>query len=233
MNVKDVSVIVTSFNEQTNISRCLEGVKDFGEIILVDSFSTDDTLDIARSYPAVIYSRAYRSAAKQKNWALDRARNRWVLVLDADEALSENLRLEIERLDIEDGCSGFWIRRESHYLDGPIRHCGWQRDKVLRLFDRAQGRYEEREVHEEVTLEGKVATLNGKLEHFPYWRIEQHLDKIEEYTTRGAVDYVERGGRLAVVNMILHPPFRFLRMYVMQRGFLDGRRGFILCLLSS
>jgi glycosyltransferase involved in cell wall biosynthesis len=233
VNLRDVSVVITCFNEEDNIRRCLDGVKGFGEVIVVDSFSTDGTLDIAREYPVVIYRRPYLSAAKQKNWAISRARNRWVLVVDADEAVTDDLQNEIEALDERDGRRGFWIRRSSNYLGKRIRYCGWQRDKVLRLFDKSCGSYDEREVHEEIVLKGAHGYLDSRLVHFPYMRIEQHFDKINEYSSRGARDYIERGGKHPMLCTLLHPPFRFLRMYVMQRGFMDGRNGFILCLLSS
>jgi glycosyltransferase involved in cell wall biosynthesis len=232
MNRRNISVIITTFNEEANIRRCLDNLDGFGEIIVVDSFSNDRTLEIAREFPATVYTRAYRSAADQKNWALERARNDWVLILDADERATEGLIREIDTLG-DNGAAGYWIRRDSHYLGGPIRHCGWQRDKVLRLFRRSAGHYVEREVHEEVKLDSRAPVLTQRLEHFPYAKVEQHFRKIDEYSTRGARDYIEGGGRHPLMNMLLHPPFRFLRMYLLQRGILDGSRGFILCLLSS
>lgn len=233
MNLRDVSVVITCFNEEDNIRRCLEGVKEFGEVIVVDSFSTDGTLDIAREYPVVIYRRPYLSAAKQKNWAIALTRNKWVLVIDADESVSKELRSEIEALSEQDGRHGFWIRRVSEYLGKRIRYCGWQRDKVLRFFDKNRGSYDEREVHEEVALQGEHGYLRSRLDHFPYTRIEQHFEKINEYSSRGARDYIDGGGRHPLLNTLFHPPFRFIRMYALQRGFLDGLHGLVLCLLSS
>lgn len=232
MNLSDVSVIVTTFNEEANVARCLSNLHGFGEIIIVDSFSSDRTVEIARSFPAIIYTRPYLSAAHQKNWALDQVRSDWVFILDADEAATDELIDEIAGL-AADGADGYWIRRESEYLGAPIRHCGWQRDKVLRLFRRSAGRYEERAVHEEVGLSGRIPILVNRLKHYPYRRVDQHFEKIEQYSTRGARDYIDGGGSMALVNMLLHPPFRFLRMYILQRGVLDGSRGFILCLLSA
>jgi glycosyltransferase involved in cell wall biosynthesis len=233
MNLREISVIVTTFNEEPNIEACLDRLDGFGEVVVVDSFSTDGTLEVARRHPVVVYERPYESAAKQKNWALERVRHRWVLILDADEVMSDELRGEIERFDESSGVDGFWIRRASHYLGAPIRRCGWQRDRVLRFFDRTKGRYDEAEVHEEVEIRGNTSTFHGKLEHFPYRRIEQHLDKIETYSTRGAREYVHRGGKFPVFHMIVRPPLRMARMYLMQGGILDGRRGFLLCVVSS
>ena len=159
MDFKNISVIITCRDESANIARCLESVSGFGETVLVDSFSCDNTLDIARGYPVTIFVRPYDSAAAQKNWALSMVKNRWVLILDADEELTEPLRAEIRRLETK-STEGYWIRRTSEYLGRTIRGCGWQRDKVMRLFDREAGRYEQIEVHEEVRLAGKTKILN-------------------------------------------------------------------------
>ncbi len=159
-------------------------------------------------------------------------RHDWVLVLDADEVLTPELVGEIEALDAEHQ-PGYWIRRDSDYLGRRIRYCGWQRDKVLRLFRRSCGRYVETEVHEEVHLEGQAGFLRGRLRHYPYRDLEQHLHKINAYTTRGAKDFVRAGGRLAVLRLLLHPPLRFFRMYFLQLGFLDGAQGLVLCLVSA
>jgi len=232
VNLDRVSVVVTSFNEAAHIARCLDSVQGFGEIVVVDSFSDDDTVALARTRASIVYQRPYRSPPDQKNWAAARASNDWVLVLDADEALDADTRAEIAALDAGER-AGFWIRRRSDYLGRTIRGCGWQRDKVLRLYDRTRGRYPEAWVHEEVELEGEAGWLRGRLRHTPYRDIEQHLAKIDTYTTRGARQYVERGGRAALFNLLVHPPFRFLRMYFLQLGVRDGYAGLVLCLLSS
>jgi glycosyltransferase involved in cell wall biosynthesis len=232
VNLDRISVVVTSFNEAHNIARCLESARGFGEVIVVDSFSADTTAEIARARASVVYQRAYASPPDQKNWAAARAHNDWVLVLDADEALDETTRAEIAALD-PGSRAGFWIRRRSDYLGRTIRGCGWQREKVLRLYDKNRGHYPDAWVHEEVELEGDAGWLSGRLRHTPYRDVEQHVAKIDAYTTRGARQYVERGGRAALFNMLVHPPFRFLRMYVLQGGVRDGYPGLVLCLLSS
>ena len=233
MKPSDISVIVTTFNEQRTIGRCLQSLRGFDEILLVDSFSHDRTLDIAASYPVRVVQREYESAAKQKNWALGEVRHDWVLILDADEALTPALRAEIEALPVPPPHQGYWIHRDSEYLGRRIRYCGWQRDRVLRLFRRDAGVYEETEVHEEVVLRGAAGTLRHRLLHDPYASISHHLRKMKTYTTLGARDFARRGGRFAFVRMLLHPPLRFLRMYVLQAGILDGRQGLVLCVLSA
>jgi glycosyltransferase involved in cell wall biosynthesis len=232
MNPRDVSVIITCKNEALNIARCLESVRGFGDTIVVDSFSTDETAQIVRRYPVTLYLRPYRSAARQKNWALDRVHSEWVLILDADEAVTPQLRGEIESIGAN-GTDGYWIRRRSEFLGRMIVGCGWQRDKVLRLFRVDRGRYDDVEVHEEIALDGRERILRHPLMHYPYRDVDHHMVKIDEYSTRGAKDYIRRGGRLTIVNMIVRPPLRFLRMYLFQRGFMDGKQGMLLCLLAS
>ena len=233
MNLEQISVIVTAYNEQRTIGRCLESLRGFGEILLVDSFSTDRTLEIAESFRVRILAHEYCSAAKQKNWALQQVRHDWVLILDCDEALTPELRREIEALPSPPPHEGYWIRRDSTYLGRRIRHCGWQRDKVLRLFRHDAGAYEETEVHEEVALRSPPGYLTARLLHDPYADVSHHLRKMRSYTSLGARDFIRRGGRFAFARMLLHPPLRFLRMYVFQAGILDGFQGLILCSLSA
>lgn len=232
MNPRDISVIVTTRNEAANLPRCLESARGFGEIIVADSFSGDETVAIARQSGAIIFQRPYRSPSDQKNWASARARHDWVLVLDADEWLNEPLRKEIEAL-VPGDRAGFWIHRRSVYLGRPIRGCGWQRDKVLRLYDRRRGHYPEARVHEEVVLDAKAGYLRARLGHRPYRDIAHHIGKIDDYTARGAQQAVERGLRAPWLHLLLHPPFRFIRMYLLQLGVFDGYPGLVLCLLSS
>jgi glycosyltransferase involved in cell wall biosynthesis len=232
MNSRDISVIVTTRNEASNLPRCLESVRGFGEIIVVDSFSADETVGIARREHATVFQRAYLSPPDQKNWAAARACHDWVLVLDADEWLDHVLRAEIEALSPGD-CAGFWIYRRSEYLGRPMRGCGWQRDRVLRLYDRRRGHYPEARVHEEVELDGRAGRLRARLGHRPYRDVSHHIEKIDDYTARGARQAVDRGLRAPWLYLLLHPPFRFIRMYILQLGIRDGYPGLVLCLLSS
>lgn len=232
MNPRQISVIITTRNEAANLPRCLESVRGFTEIIVVDSFSGDETVEIARRAHATVFQRPYHSPPDQKNWAVARAHHNWVLVLDADEWLDDALRAEIDALSPGDRV-GFWIFRRSEYLGRPIRGCGWQRDKVLRLYDRRHGHYREARVHEEVEVDGPVGRLRARLGHRPYRDVSHHIEKIDDYTARGARQAVERGLHAPWLYLLFHPPFRFLRMYVLQLGIRDGYPGLVLCLLSS
>jgi glycosyltransferase involved in cell wall biosynthesis len=232
VKLADISVVVTARDEAANLPRCLASAVGFGELIVVDSFSGDETVEIARRAGATVFLRPYISPPDQKNWAVARARHDWVLVLDADEWLDASLRAEIEAL-APGNQAGFWIYRRSEYLGRPIRGCGWQRDKVLRLYDRRNGSYPEALVHEEVAVRGAVGRLQARLKHRPYRDVAHHFEKIDAYTTRGARQAVARGLRTPWVHLLLHPPFRFFRMYILQLGIRDGYPGLALCLLSS
>ena len=191
-----VSLIVITYNEETNIGRCIESVAGVGEVIVVDSFSTDGTVEAARGLGAQVFQRRYLSAAEQKNWALGKAQGEWVLVLDADEALSPDLRGEIENVLAEPACDGFWLRRRSTFLGRRIRFCGWQRDRVLRLFRRGMGHYPAKEVHERLELSGRTRQLKGFIEHVPYRDIGDYIDRMKSYSGRGAIDLHVRGNRI-------------------------------------
>jgi hypothetical protein len=230
VNLDHISVVVTAFNEGANARCLIARVVSGADRRRFVQQRTTRWPSRASGPRSCIGGRTRRRRPEELGRA--RAQNDWVLVLDADEALDDATRAEIAALDAGEH-AGFWIRRRSDYLGRTIRGCGWQRDKVLRLYDRRRGRYPDAWVHEEVVLDGAAGRLSGRLRHTPYRDVEHHLAKIDAYTTRGARQYVERGGRMALVNMLVHPPFRFLRMYVLQAGVRDGYAGLVLCLLSS
>jgi len=229
-----LSVLVTTFNEAENLPACLEGVRWADEIIVVDSGSSDATGDIARSYGARVIEHAYESAARQKNWALPLTSHPWVLILDADERVPPSLAAEIRAVIARDGpADGYFLRRRSFFLQREIRHCGWGRDRVLRLFRRGRASYDDRWVHEALQLDGRAAALSTPLLHLTYRTLEDYLDKIRRYSVRGAADLRARGRRPSWFSTLVRPPARFVRMYILQAGFLDGAHGLILCLLTA
>ncbi len=224
-----ISVIVPTFNEEVNIRDCLESVKWADEILVVDSFSTDRTLDIARRYTDRIIQREYVNSASQKNWAIPQTRHDWVMVVDSDERVTPELRDEIQRV-LERGpeFKGYVIRRVNHFLGRRIRHGGWARDRVLRLWDKRRGRYQEREVHAEVDVDGPVGELRHALNHITFRSWDSYLAKIDRYTSWGADEYMKRGRRATLLDLVLRPPARFLKRYILQLGFLDGIPGLMI-----
>ncbi len=230
--LSNVSLVVITFNEEPNIERCLGSADGVGEIVVVDSFSTDDTPGLARRAGAVVYQRPFISAADQKNWAIEKASREWVLVLDADESLSDELKREIGEAVAGNDKDGYWLKRRNIFLGKSVRYCGWQRDRVLRLFRRAKGHYPPRAVHEKLALDGTAGRLDGPLFHVPYRDVEDYLDRMKSYSRLGAEDLFAVGAGWFPAIM-LNPPARFVRMYILQLGFLDGAAGFMLCGMAA
>jgi glycosyltransferase involved in cell wall biosynthesis len=227
-----ISLIVTTLNEEDNLGRCLESARGVGELIVVDSMSTDTTLRIAGEYGARVFTREFVSNADQKNWAIGKATLEWVLILDADEYLSGPLLAEISERIVSARENGFWIYRRNNFLGTVIRHCGWDRDRVLRLFRRGRGRYAERAVHERLELDGEAGRLRERLDHVPYRDLDDYMDRLKRYSRRGALE-LHRKGRHWFPGLLLRPVSRFLRMYLLQLGFLDGSAGLTLCSLAA
>ena len=230
--LSNVSLVVITYNEESNIERCLESADGVGEIIVVDSFSTDSTVDIVKRMGAVLFQRSYISAADQKNWAVAKAERDWILVLDADESLSAELRTEIAGILGGPGHDGYWLRRRNVFLGKKIRFCGWQRDRVLRLFRRGAGRYPEKMVHERLELKGRAGKLRGFLDHVPYRDMDDYTQRMKSYSRRGAEDLFNRG-KGWFPALVTRPFARFIRMYFLQLGFLDGAAGLQLCRLAA
>jgi glycosyltransferase involved in cell wall biosynthesis len=229
-----LSVIVTTFNEEINIADCLESVMWADEILVVDSYSNDRTVEISRGYPVTVLQRPYFGSAAQKNWSLDRVKHHWVLILDADERVPPALAREILWL-LVDGpkFAGYSIRRENLMLNKMIRHSGWSTDKVIRLFERTKGRYPNRRVHADLDIEGPVPTLKNALTHYTYRSFDQYFGKFLNYSEWGAAQGFREGRKAGLLEVGGRPLWRFFRTYVLQLGFLDGLHGLAVCGLQS
>lgn len=231
---KKVSVIVTTYNEEINVAECLESVLWADEILLVDSFSSDRTVEIARQFPINILQRQYFGSAAQKNWAIDRVQHEWVLIIDADERVPENLAREIlTALSGEPSANGYYIRRLNVFIDKVIRHSGWSTDKVVRLFRKEKGRYPNRRVHADLEIEGPVPVLRNAFLHYTFRNFEQYFPKFLNYAEWGAAQAFRDGRNAGFVELVFRPWWRFLRAYFVQLGFLDGVHGFVLCTLQA
>jgi glycosyltransferase involved in cell wall biosynthesis len=229
-----LSVIITTFNEEANVAQCLESVSWADETVVVDSFSTDRTVEIASGYPVKILQREYFGSAAQKNWSLDHIRSEWVLILDADERVTPALAQEIlGLLGSEPQFNGYFIRRENVMLNRVIRHSGWSTDKVIRLFHRARGRYPNRRVHADLDIEGPIPTLKHPLTHYTYRNFDQYFEKFLNYAEWGAAQGLREGRKAGHLEIAVRPVWRFFRTYVLQAGFLDGLHGLAVCGLQS
>lgn len=232
------SVIITTFNEADNIGRCIASIGgESDDILVVDSFSTDDTVAIAQRYPHVrVVQRAYSGPADQKNWAIPQARYPWVLLLDADEAVPSRLLAEMKTLlqTPDTLLDLYWIPRQNHFLGQRLRFSGWQGDRVVRFFRRDKARYNDRQVHEEIITHGAtVGTLSAHLEHYTFRNLDHYLDKTRRYARWSAQDHAARTPRVGAYHLIAKPLFRFFKHYVLQQGFRDGKVGFIVSTIMA
>jgi len=231
---KPLSVIITTYNEEVNVAECIESALWADEILLVDSFSTDRTVEIAGEYPVKVLQREYFGSAAQKNWSLDQVHHDWVLILDADERVTPELADEIKGiLAGPPHAHGYYIRRKNVMLDKVIRHSGWSTDKVIRLFERELGRYPNRRVHADLDIEGSVPTLKSSLLHYTYRSFDQYFQKLLNYAEWGAAQGYREGRRARFVEIGGRPLWRFFRSYFLQLGILDGLHGLVVCGLQA
>jgi glycosyltransferase involved in cell wall biosynthesis len=234
--MKQVTAIIPVFNEEHNIAQAIESVKWADEILVVDSFSTDHTVQIAKNMGARVIQRTYENSASQKNWAIPQAAFEWIFLLDADERADEKLKKEIQQLlssPDELSCQAYWIRRVNFFMGRKIRFSGWRGDKVIRFFKRDLCRYEDKRVHAEVVCSGKVGMLKNTLYHNTYKDLSHYLEKWDRYSGWGAADRAEKGVVPGYFHFLVKPAFRFFRDYFLKGGFLDGSAGFAVCALSS
>ncbi len=230
----ELQVLVTTHNEEQNLPGCLASVAGWtGRTLVVDSYSRDNTEQVAAEAGAEFIQREYRSPADQKNWALDRLDPGWVLILDADERVSAALKSEIESVLVAAEYDAYWIPRRSRFLGKVITRAGWDRDGVTRLIKRDAGRYHDALVHEVMECEGRVGRLTAVLEHHSYHDVEDYLERMLRYSKSGARQMHREGRRAGALKIMFRPLFRFLRMYIWQQGWRDGSHGFLLCAFSS
>ena len=229
-----LSVVIVTRNEEERIRACLEAVAWADELIVVDAESEDKTASIARELTDHVIVRPWPGFAAQKNHGLATARGAWLLSLDADEIVSPALRAEIERVVELDGpADGYAGPRRNIFWGRWVRHGGLYPDWQVRLFRRGRGRFSERAVHESVQVDGTVGRLAGHLEHRSYRDVSDFLARADRYSTLAAEDIIARGRRVHAWDFVLRPLGRFVGMYVLERGFLDGSRGFLLAALYA
>jgi len=235
-----LSVVLITLNEEANLARTLESVlplvrDDRGEIIVVDSGSTDRTLEIARDFGAKIFVEPWKGFASQKNSAMDKAACDWVLQLDADEPLEPELATEIRNaLESNPQLQGFWIPRKNFFLGRWIRHGGFYPDPKLRLIRRGAGRFQEYGAHPTIKLDGSTGRFKHALAHNAYPTLRGYIDHMNSYSSSGAAVAVETGYRsFSLANIVVRPVLTFVYNYFIRLGFLDGRNGLLLHLYHS
>lgn len=231
-----LSVCIICRNEEENIARCLESVRWASDIVVVDSGSTDRTFDVAERYTDRLFQKDWPGYAAQKNFALSKAREKWVLSLDADEAVSRALRHEIVR-EIERNevaRDGYRIPRRSFYQGRWINHSGYYPDRQLRLFRREKGSWVGGRVHERMAVDGQVGDLKQDILHYPYGGgLSGQLATINSFSTLLAEDMFDRGKRFHLPLLFLRPLFKFLEVYAIKKGFMDGLPGLIIAVSDA
>jgi glycosyltransferase involved in cell wall biosynthesis len=229
-----ISATIVTLNEERNLPRALESLTCVDEIVVVDSGSTDRTVEIARTYGARVIEQSWLGYAAQKNFAATAAANDWVLAIDADESLSELLQAEIMALRQTDPhVPGFRFPRRAQYLGGWINHSGWYPDAKVRLYDRRRGRWVGDYVHESVRVDGAPGELTGNLHHFTCASLEEHRRTMDRYTTLAAEELRAQGRRSTALRLLLSPPATFLKTYLLQQGFRDGYRGYLIAKMAA
>jgi glycosyltransferase involved in cell wall biosynthesis len=238
--VTKLTVTVITHNERSHIAAALASVSWADEIIVVDSRSTDGTIEIARQHATRVEERDWAGYGAQKNYAADQASNDWILSIDADERVTPELADEIRAVMSRGPVApGYLMTRVAHYLGRWIRSTDWYPDYHLRLYDRRAARWSERRVHESVEVDGRpkgdkrLPRLRGELLHYPYRDMSDHLRKIDTYTTLAAQEWDAEGKRGTAWQALVYPRLAFFRNYILRRGFRDGRTGLLVSLLNS
>jgi glycosyltransferase involved in cell wall biosynthesis len=230
-NRQPVSVTLITFNEEAHIRDALESVRWADEIVVIDSFSTDATVEICREFTDYVYRIPWQDYVAQKNTATEKTTHKWVLNLDADERVSPELAQEIqEALREPPRVIGFYCPRITYYLGDWIRHCGWYPDYKLRLFHKDSGHWVGQALHEKVEARGPTARFRHPLYHYSYRDISDHLQRINKYTTIAAEHKQRQINGAEIFGRTL---FTFFKKYIVKQGFRDGTRGLIVSLLSA
>lgn len=230
-----LTVITLTLNEEGNIGECLESVRWADECIVLDSGSTDRTVEIAKRYTPNVRAIEWEGYGPARNKGLSSATGDWVLWLDADERVTPELAEEMRRIVAQDDnpTAAYAIARRAYFLGRWIRHCGWYPSRVTRLFRNGKARFTESRVHERLEVQGPVVVTQHDLLHYTDPTLQHYFTKFNRYTTLAAMDLLAGGRRATVADLVIRPLFQFVKMYLLRLGFLDGVEGFILCAVSS
>lgn len=230
MNQTKISTVVIAYNDEPNMRACLESVRGADELIVVDSHSTDATEKISREFTDKVYQHEFHGFGRLRNEAVAHASHEWVFSLDTDERMTPELRDEIRRLlDRGPEADAYFVPRRNYFLGRRIRHCGWYPDyRQPQLFHKGRMRYREDLVHEGFELEGRAGYLTQHVLQYPFLDVDHYLAKMNRYTDLMASRMVQEGMRFRAHQLVTHPCFTFVKMYLGRAGFLDGMPGLIL-----
>lgn len=232
-----LSVVIITLNEERNIARCIEAVRDIAdEVLVVDSYSTDKTIAIAERLGARIVLQAFLGYVEQRNFSTGQAQHEMVLMLDADEVVSDELRKSIVWVKDNPRCNAYECKRLTNYCGKWIKHAGWYPDKKLRLYNRNSGKWAGHLVHESWKPNNEnepVELLKGDLLHYTFETIDQHVSQIHKFTELSARAAADAGKTCGLMKIWLGPKWFFINSYIFKTGFLDGYYGYLVCKLSA
>ena len=232
-----ISVVIIAFNEERNIGRCLDSVKDIAdEIVVLDSGSTDKTKEICNSYGVRVYHQDFLGHVEQKNKAITFAKYPHILSLDSDEALDETLKKEILEVKNNWTKDGYYMNRLTNYCGHWVRHCNWYPDKKLRLWDSRKGKWTGTNPHDKYEMnEGDKNTgyLKGDILHYSYYNVEDHYKQVEYFTSIASKAFYEKGKKSNVFKLFVNPIAKFIDHYILHLGFLDGGAGYSISKISA
>lgn len=236
MLMHPLSVVIITFNEERNIRRCLESVKDIAdEIVVIDSFSTDATEKICSEFNAKFHRHAFDGYIEQKNRALEYAAFPYVLSLDADEGLDETLQQTVREAKKNFSFDAYSMNRLNNYCGKWIYHTGWYPDKKIRLFNKTKGKWTGMNPHDrfELSTRGRVTHLAGNILHYSYYSTEEHYRQAENFSSISASEHFKKGRRSFAIMPYVSAAIKFVKMFLFQKGFLDGKEGFQIARISA
>jgi glycosyltransferase involved in cell wall biosynthesis len=230
--MQSISAVIITFNEELFIGKCLESLNGIAdEIIVVDSFSTDSTTDICKKYGVKLVQNAFTGFMDQKNYSLTLASNKYILSLDADEALSEDLKKSILEVKENISADGYYFNRLNNFCGKWMKHSAWYPDRQLRLFNKEMGKWGPINVHETFQMKpgSRISRIKGDLLHWTFTSKEEFTGKIEHFSRIAATDYFKAGRKVWPLTPTVHMLWRFFLNYFLHLGFLDGRYGYLVC----
>ncbi|MDY7393694.1 glycosyltransferase family 2 protein [Aureibaculum sp. 2210JD6-5] len=224
-----ITAIIPTLNEEDNIAAAIKNVEFADEIIVIDSFSSDNTIEIAQENKVRILQRVFDDFSSQKNFAIDKAKHSWIYVLDADERISDKLKNEIiQTLNNPGEYVGFYIYRSFYFMGKKLRFSGYRNDKVIRLFKKDKCKYDGKLVHENINAVGELSFLKNKIEHYTYKNYGHYLQKTNNYAYLKALSLYKNGKRPNLYHFLIKPPVRFFIHYFFKLGILDGYQGLVM-----
>lgn len=229
-----ITAIIPTLNEEINIEQAIKSVDFADEIIVIDSYSSDNTVSLAKKHNVNLIMREFDDYSSQKNYAIEKAKHNWIYVLDADERVTPKLKKEItEAVKTPNDLVGFNVFRTFYFAGKKLKYSGYQHDKVIRLFRKDKCQYNGKKVHERIKADGEVGFLNNKLEHYTYRNYNHFIEKLNRYAGIKAQILYEKGASVNAFHLLIKPPVRFIIHYFIKGGIFDGFPGFMVSIIMA